>query len=436
MNFNWFLTLKEKPLCSIDTALQPYTDNLNLATGVITRYIQQYTLNGTEPWNTLQSPSYTYSIPMSTAIASVAHKSSHFACRGTLGNLTSGTFGIINNHLCIKLNTRTTVDAFKQWLSDQYTNGTPVKMYIVNSTPTTETIPVPTGLTGTVNGSLSQSGTPTPTNPIYPTANTVEQWFVTPHYLRGTDTDTITTLPTTIYGDGTNASLSIKGNTTQSGTPSPSNPVSVVGVGELETTGEHAGQYKIPILNNSQTTNVYLGEVQTTRKIKKLVLTGQETWYNTGSTFYIIPDNDYLRGDSIYTCVSTHYPASYQIWDTSYMTQNSVTFNSTADRPRLYINDTDYSATSNFKTFLQQQYSNGTPVVVYYVLATSETGIVNEPLQKIGSYADTLSTSIATTDGANTLSIGTTVQPSEVAANYHGWHPVANAHEAENGQWD
>lgn len=258
-------------------------------------------------------------------------------------------------------------------------------------------------------------------------------WVDAPHYLRGTDTDTITSLPTTIYGDGTNASLSIKGNTTQSGTPSQSNPVDVVGVGELETSGEHAGQYKIPILNGSTTTNVYLGEVQTVRQIKKMVLTGQETWYNTGSTFYIVPDNDYLRSNSVYTCVSTHYPASYQIWDTSYITQNSVTFNSTADRPRLYINDTDYSATSNFKTFLQQQYANGTPVTVWYILTSPQTDIVNEPLQKIGSYADSLTTSIATTDGANTISVDTTVQPSEVTANYHGWHPVSSAHEYDSG---
>ena len=38
--------------------------------------------------------------------------------------------------------------------------------------------------------------------------------------------------------------------------------------------------------------------------------------------------------------------------------------------------------------------------------------------------------------GANTLSIGTTLQPSEVSVNYHGWRPVADAHERESGAWD
>ena len=42
----------------------------------------------------------------------------------------------------------------------------------------------------------------------------------------GTDTDTITTLPKTIIGDGQNISAyTIKGNMQQSGTPAPSNPI-------------------------------------------------------------------------------------------------------------------------------------------------------------------------------------------------------------------
>lgn len=36
--------------------------------------------------------------------------------------------------------------------------------------------------------------------------------------------------------------------------------------------------YKIPISSANATTPVYLGEVETTRKIKKLVLTGEEVW--------------------------------------------------------------------------------------------------------------------------------------------------------------
>ena len=44
------------------------------------------------------------------------------------------------------------------------------------------------------------------------------QWVDVPYRKYETATDTITTLPTEIIGDGTNASAVIKGNLTQSGT--------------------------------------------------------------------------------------------------------------------------------------------------------------------------------------------------------------------------
>jgi hypothetical protein len=55
---------------------------------------------------------------------------------------------------------------------------------------------------------------------------------------------------------------------------------------------------------------------------------------------------------------------------------------------------------------------------------------------KIGSYSDSLTTSIPVTAGSNTLDVQTTVAPSEVTAGFSGWHPVSAAHERENGQWD
>lgn len=48
----------------------------------------------------------------------------------------------------------------------------------------------------------------------------------------------------------------------------------------------------------------------------------------------------------------------------------------------------------------------------------------NKPLMKIGTYADTLSNAaqIPTTEGANTITVDTTVQPSEFTATWTGWH--------------
>lgn len=61
----------------------------------------------------------------------------------------------------------------------------------------------------------------------------------------------------------------IEGNTVQSGTPAPDNPIMPQGCGDLETVGTKAGQYKIPISSASTTTPVYLGEVETTRKVRR-----------------------------------------------------------------------------------------------------------------------------------------------------------------------
>ena len=59
-------------------------------------------------------------------------------------------------------------------------------------------------------------------------------------------------------------------------------------------------------------------------------------------------------------------------------------------------------------------------MTIWCVLATPETAIVNEPLAKIGDYADELhsedtTVTIQTVSGSNTLTIDTTLQPSSVS---------------------
>ena len=78
---------------------------------------------------------------------------------------------------------------------------------------------------------------------------------------------------------------------------------------------------------------------------------------------------------------------------------------------------------ADFKSYLAQQYAAGTPVTVWYVLATPETAIVNEPLAKIGDYADELNSedagvTIPTANGANVLTVDTDLQPSEMTITY------------------
>lgn len=397
-------------------------------------------------------------------------------------------------------------------------------------------------------------------------------WVDAPHYIHKTDTDTLTTLPAVIYGDGTNATITLKGNIVQNGTPTPDNPIMPQGTGErtgnlfdistvekgridkgavgytsnttdLSITGSKAtfttnvayrgicsgfieipsgaesmsflgtfqggsgygiGKkfvfydaqkswlnadvallntedsgivtipnsakfvrvafwlavagtasisnimlntgatplpyepygYKIPILCGSQTTNIYLGETQSTRAVKKLVLTGEENWERQSGQVA-----DYFRISNMAALPSKVFCTHFQSPDTDINYASIVTGikmqQSASYGVILACRPINVSTLAGFTDYLATQYAAGTPVTVWYVLATPETAVVNEPLMKIGDYADTLSNvSIPTIDGANSLSVDTQVQPSEVTANYHGWHPVSNVHEADSGQWD
>lgn len=254
----------------------------------------------------------------------------------------------------------------------------------------------------------------------------INNWQTKSPLKYGTATDTLTSFPATVIPDGTNVSADIIGNTIQNGTPTPDSPIIPQGTGDLETVGAKAGQYKIPISSAGQTNNIYLGEVETTRKIKKLVLTGEEsyTYQSAYSRFYFTLTDAYYSGTTRTTpCYCSHYQSIYDgrgIYDVP----NESIYISTANNLTAFnIKTTDYTSETDFKAYLAQQYAAGTPVTVWYVLATEETGIVNEPLMKIGDYADSVSVAnIPTTAGSQTFDVDTTLKPSEVDLTYHGWH--------------
>lgn len=370
------------------------------------------------------------------------------------------------------------------------------------------------------------------------------------HYIKKTDTDTITTLPATVYPLAQTATLGMKGQTVQNGTPTSDNPILPQGTGERTgnllnvgswygdykqpdgtyqatraqlytikikpftsddigktftfamdispvsgnvrvtannggtvTNGNSAARsvvtftvatvddtiyfnygsfgdttttisnimlnlgstalpykpngYKIPISSADTTTPVYLGEVETTRKIGKLVLTGEETivpYDPTYSRFAIIIQDSLIVGVRLSPAICSHYQVISDGQSIASVPNNAIY--SDSGNGRWFIKTTDITTVADFKSYLAAQYSNGTPVTIWYVLATEETGIVNEPLMKIGDYADEVANiSIPVTAGGDTLSVDTTVQPSEVTVNYKGWHPVADVHERDNGAW-
>lgn len=192
--------------------------------------------------------------------------------------------------------------------------------------------------------------------------------------------------------------------------------------------------YKIPLICRGETNNIYLGQVPTTRKIKKLVLTGEENW--SGSSKFRIG----LSGQiGTIAPICTHYrgttTASY-----GDLADGRVTVNGGIGLT-LAINDiVNQSSLAAWKSYLAAQYAAGTPVTVWYVLAEPETGIVNEPMHKIGNYADTISfaqagVTIPTSDGDSTITFGTTVKPSAMSATFKGWHPVQAAKVYDGNDW-
>jgi hypothetical protein len=226
-------------------------------------------------------------------------------------------------------------------------------------------------------------------------------------------------LPATLTGTkaGYLHRYKIYGNTVQSGTPAPISPIYPSECGELETTGVHAGQYKLSLTSAGQDVDIYLGESQTTRRIKKLVLTGEESWRKRtyGDANYTF---EYNPGFVIRNGLCSHY-AKFSAQNIDKV--NGIYLEATA---AIIITDLRYTTTTDFNAFLATQYANGTPVTIWCVLTTEETGTINEPLRKIGNYADTIdstqtSAQIPTSAGSTTISwAGEGLAPSQVELEY------------------
>ena len=256
--------------------------------------------------------------------------------------------------------------------------------------------------------------------PYEPYGNTFKNWF---YRKRETATDTITTFPKSIIGDGQSASAVIKGNMSQSGTPTPASPIYPTETGDLVASGEHSGQYQIPILSGGVTTPVYLGQVQSTRRIKKYEFTGREAFYASSQTsvFY----STAIASDALISylyntgCICSSYKLRKQSTAANLLDGEFTT----DSNGYIWFRNYDYATLTDFQAYLAQQYSAGTPVTVWYTLAEPTTGILNEPLRKIGAYADSVTaTNIPTTGTAEQFDIDTTLKPSEVSLTYHGWH--------------
>lgn len=555
-----------KQYVSLSTPLNginDYKDVLNLSTGEVIYKIKKVILTGEENWVDGIYPltnTYLYYLTLTDMInvgnvAALDIVCTHFP----VGNYYAGQDAPGIQHTLIELyfrTTETTLESFKQWLADQNANGTPVILWYILATPMTSTITVHQGLSGTVEGFTTQTGTPSPTSPITPSENYINSFLDKKYKEYGIETDVITDLPKIIYADGTNATVAIKGNMSQSGTPTPTTPIypsecgertdnlfdksnpnelnayfsegviregngykmvyipcepntkytvskiltyrfSIAQFDHLPTYGStnltnvyrnndtevtltteptaaylvvflytpqdtvsltdiynslvinkgnpHSYEpygYKLPIVSGNTTTNIYLSEPlrkigeyadtiaadgTVTRKIKKLVLTGEENWFtgSTGTSSFFTMD---LLVAAQAGAMSDNKGICSHFINTTITTANTIVgfgISGSTGTSNGYIrmrpdNVSDISLT-DWKRFLADQYSAGTPVTVWYILATPTT-------------ETTTTSAIPTTAGGQTFDVDTSLKPSEVDLTYHGWHEH-EAEKRENGQW-
>lgn len=172
-----------------------------------------------------------------------------------------------------------------------------------------------------------------------------------------------------------------------------------------------------------QTVPFYLGQTQTVRKIRKLVLTGEENGWTlrsgTPADICFISQSNLgiiaIPNNGICNVAKYTEGASFSTLQEGEFLLGSTNFG---------LRIPPYTTTTEaLRTFLRSMNAAGTPVVIWYVLANEQTGIVNEPLCKIGTYADELhsedaSVTIPTAKGSNTLTVDTDLQPSEMTITY------------------
>ena len=181
---------------------------------------------------------------------------------------------------------------------------------------------------------------------------------------------------------------------------------------------------------NRITTPIYLGQCESTRRIKKLVFDGTEAWVANKTVvqpniimYMQVPD---VLANTEPIC--THYIGSnVSTWAGLGVDEITISIFS-GGAHRLAIN-AGTTALADFKSYLASQYAAGTPVTVWYVLVEPETTVVNEPLMKIGDYADTVSfaqasVTIPTINGANVLDMASPIKPSEVYVKGKGIKPT------------
>lgn len=276
-----------------------------------------------------------------------------------------------------------------------------------------------------------------------------------------------------LYSDGTAiTAYTLKGNTVQNGTPTPSNPVEVNGVGVRTA----------QLLDfNTWANNVYV--VRGTKVVSGNSITITSTaatcftgWNTTeypaaaripvteGETIHLTWDTDADDSSSVWIFPNAsatgevHTAASNKSLDYTVPSGvDYITFRldvATANKTITYSNIM-FNSGSTAKPYEPYGYkipiSSGQQTIDIYIgdlpllksldgTAVDEisNGILTRRVDSDGSVLPTPTTtqitmpSIPTTDGANSITVDTTVQPSEFTATWTGWHDASVKEKSEN----
>lgn len=211
----------------------------------------------------------------------------------------------------------------------------------------------------------------------------------------------------------------VNGNMVQSDTPTKSNPVYPSECGDLVESGEHNNEYVLPISCGGETTNMYLSQPirkigeytdyksksSEYRIIAKYEFTGEESFYSANGIMRYALDG--YKRTTDWGIICSHFQGVTNVTKMANLSENEVgLLVSSSGNNYLYFNTPDYfNDTLGFTAFLAEQYANGTPVTIWYVLAEAVTESI-------------AASDIPTVSGSNTLSVGTTVQPSSIYIKY------------------
>lgn len=146
-------------------------------------------------------------------------------------------------------------------------------------------------------------------------------------------------------------------------------------------------------------------EQKVERYIKEIVLTGDEDWQlqsindNGIANFFMVSTKTHTTATNL---MCTHFIQQKT------MIANTTTegiFNANGNAIYIRIKQERASTVTDFKAWLAEQYNNGTPVKVYYILATPETESVTLP-------------KIPTLDGTTVIDVETEIKPSKMDIKY------------------